>query len=109
MFGGVAGLAFDPCYHQACDTFFNLSHVALDQMSDAAAHATWTLAESKSELAPATSAKAKKGKARQGLEVQGPVPRSLIAAPAQLNRGGAYGRPLVVLSESCRCASRRRS
>ena len=64
MFGGVAGLAYDPCYHQACDTFFNLSHVALDQMSDAAAHATWTLAESKSELAPATSAKAKKGKKR---------------------------------------------
>jgi Zn-dependent M28 family amino/carboxypeptidase len=64
VFGGVAGLAYDPCYHQACDTFFNLSHVALDQMSDAAAHATWTLAESKSELAPATSAKAKKGKKR---------------------------------------------
>jgi Zn-dependent M28 family amino/carboxypeptidase len=64
VFGGVAGLAFDPCYHQACDTFFNLSHTALDQMSDAAAHSTWTLAESKSELAPATSAKAKKGKKR---------------------------------------------
>jgi Zn-dependent M28 family amino/carboxypeptidase len=64
VFGGVAGLAYDPCYHQACDTFFNLSYVALDQMSDAAAHATWTLAESKSELAPATSAKAKKGKKR---------------------------------------------
>ena len=67
VFGGVAGLAFDPCYHQACDTIFNLSHTALDQMSDAAAHATWTLAESKSELAPATSAKAgksmKRGKA----------------------------------------------
>ena len=25
LFGGVAGLAYDPCYHQACDTFFNLS------------------------------------------------------------------------------------
>jgi Zn-dependent M28 family amino/carboxypeptidase len=67
IFGGVAGLAYDPCYHQACDTFFNLSHVALDQMSDAAAHATWTLARSKSELTAAKAAKkgkkAKRGKA----------------------------------------------
>jgi hypothetical protein len=47
VFGGVAGPAYDPCY-QACDTFFNLNHDALDQMSDAAAHATWTLARSKS-------------------------------------------------------------
>jgi hypothetical protein len=28
--------------------FFNLSHTALDQMSDATAHATWTLAEARS-------------------------------------------------------------
>jgi Zn-dependent M28 family amino/carboxypeptidase len=50
IYGGVAGLAFDPCYHQACDTFFNLSHTALDQMSDATAHATWTLARSRSAI-----------------------------------------------------------
>ena len=31
IFGGVAGLAYDPCYHQACDTLFNLSHQALDE------------------------------------------------------------------------------
>ena len=67
VFGGVTGLAFDPCYHQACDTFFNLNHEALDQMSDAAAHATWTLARSKSPLTTAAAAKkakkSKKGKA----------------------------------------------
>ncbi len=64
VFGGVAGLAYDPCYHQACDTFFNLSYPALDQMSDAAAHATWTLARSRSPVtnAQAATAKAKKGK-----------------------------------------------
>ena len=63
VFGGVTGLPFDPCYHQACDTFFNLNHEALDQMSDAAAHATWTLARSKSALTDAKSAKkAKKSK-----------------------------------------------
>jgi Zn-dependent M28 family amino/carboxypeptidase len=77
VFGGVAGLAYDPCYHQACDTFFNLSHEALDQMSDAAAHATWTLARSKSALTDAKAAKkakkSKRGKAwkyRGGLVVR---------------------------------------
>jgi Zn-dependent M28 family amino/carboxypeptidase len=62
LFGGVAGLAYDPCYHQACDTFFNLSYTALDQMSDAAAHATWTLARSRSAITEANAAKAKKAK-----------------------------------------------
>jgi Zn-dependent M28 family amino/carboxypeptidase len=76
-YGGVAGLAFDPCYHQACDTFFNLSYTALDEMSDASAHAAWTLAESKSPITKAQgakAAKAKKGKQRhtRSLKFQGP-------------------------------------
>jgi Zn-dependent M28 family amino/carboxypeptidase len=73
VFGGVAGLAYDPCYHQACDTFFNLSHQALDEMSDAAAHATWTLARSKSDLTDATAAKkAKKSKRGKAWKYKGP-------------------------------------
>jgi Zn-dependent M28 family amino/carboxypeptidase len=62
IYGGFAGLAFDPCYHQACDTFFNLNYTALDQMSDAAAHAGWTLARSRSAITEAEAAKVKKGK-----------------------------------------------
>ena len=42
----AAGVPFDPCYHQACDTIANINNTALDQMSDAAAHATITLAQS---------------------------------------------------------------
>jgi Zn-dependent M28 family amino/carboxypeptidase len=61
IYGGFAGLAFDPCYHQACDTFFNLNYTALDQMSDAAADAAWTLARSRSDITEAQSAKVKKG------------------------------------------------
>ncbi|HXV98941.1 MAG TPA: M28 family metallopeptidase, partial [Anaerolineae bacterium] len=38
IYGGTAGVAFDPCYHQACDTFDNNSNEVLDQFSDAAAH-----------------------------------------------------------------------
>ncbi len=44
-YGGTAGTAYDPCYHLACDTFANISLTALDQMSDAAAHATITFAQ----------------------------------------------------------------
>ncbi len=42
IYGGTAGLAYDPCYHQACDTFANNNNRGLDEMSDAAAHATYT-------------------------------------------------------------------
>jgi Zn-dependent M28 family amino/carboxypeptidase len=44
IYGGTAGIAYDPCYHQACDTIDNLSESALDEMSDAAAHAVLTFA-----------------------------------------------------------------
>ena len=36
--GGTAGIAYDPCYHSACDTIDNLSHEALDINSDAVAY-----------------------------------------------------------------------
>jgi aminopeptidase S len=42
-FGGSAGAFADACSHLACDTIANLSDVALDQMSDAVAHAVATL------------------------------------------------------------------
>lgn len=38
-YGGTAGVQYDPCYHLACDTYANNSDTALDQMSDAVAHA----------------------------------------------------------------------
>lgn len=50
IYGGTAGLAYDPCYHQACDDIDNLSSTALDQMSDAAAHATLVFAQSSSAV-----------------------------------------------------------
>ncbi|MET8996252.1 M28 family metallopeptidase [Amycolatopsis sp. NPDC004169] len=45
-YGGTAGVAYDSCYHQACDTFANNNLVALDQNADAIAYATVTLAYS---------------------------------------------------------------
>ena len=42
--GGTAGNASDPCYHQACDTFTNVDEDALDEMTDAIAHVILTFA-----------------------------------------------------------------
>jgi Zn-dependent M28 family amino/carboxypeptidase len=44
IWGGTAGVAYDPCYHAACDTFDNVNLEALDEMSDAVAHAVLTFA-----------------------------------------------------------------
>ena len=44
LWGGSAGDQFDPCYHLACDTFDNVSLVALDLNADAVAAATLTFA-----------------------------------------------------------------
>ena len=48
VYGGTAGVAYDACYHKACDTINNLSTRALSEMSDGVAHATLTLARSRS-------------------------------------------------------------
>jgi Zn-dependent M28 family amino/carboxypeptidase len=44
IYGGIAGQQYDPCYHQACDTFSNNSNEVLDLNSDAIAFATLTYA-----------------------------------------------------------------
>jgi Zn-dependent M28 family amino/carboxypeptidase len=38
--GGTAGVAYDKCYHQACDNLGNLDRVALDRNADAIAWVT---------------------------------------------------------------------
>jgi len=44
IYGGFAGAAFDPCYHQACDTVDNINQVVYSEMGKAAAHVLETLA-----------------------------------------------------------------
>ena len=43
--GGTAGVAFDPCYHQACDNINNLDMVGAETLADGGAHVTAVLAE----------------------------------------------------------------
>lgn len=40
LYGGEAGVAFDPCYHQSCDDISNIDQQALEINADAAAFAT---------------------------------------------------------------------
>lgn len=52
LFGGTAGVAYDACYHQACDNLNNLSVDALNEMGDAAAHAVLVMGKSKTGFYP---------------------------------------------------------
>jgi Zn-dependent M28 family amino/carboxypeptidase len=45
MFGGTAGVAYDPNYHTERDDISNVNRTSIDIMSDAVAHAALTLAQ----------------------------------------------------------------
>lgn len=62
IYGGLAGVQYDPCYHLACDTFAGtgdgpgatapgLALKALDEMSDATAHAVLFFSRTKVDVA----------------------------------------------------------
>jgi Zn-dependent M28 family amino/carboxypeptidase len=61
QYGGIANAQYDPCYHAACDTYVGtgdgpgatapgLGLVALDQMSDAAAHSVYVLTHTRVDV-----------------------------------------------------------
>ena len=70
VYGGTAGAPYDPCYHLACDTYANNSNTALDQMSDAVAHAVLLFSKRNFDQAPlvdpALAASALSAKAASG-------------------------------------------
>jgi Zn-dependent M28 family amino/carboxypeptidase len=63
VYGGTAGVAYDKCYHSACDDMTNLNASALYELGDAAAHAVYTLALTKTGFFPDGSLRAA-GKAK---------------------------------------------
>jgi len=60
VYGGTAGEQYDPCYHEACDDISNLSTRALHELGDAAAHAVFTLARTRTGFFPDGSLRAAK-------------------------------------------------
>jgi Zn-dependent M28 family amino/carboxypeptidase len=110
VYGGAAGSWYDPCYHQACDTFRTVVYeppldadgleegseaadaalmhgngpVGLGQLADGAAHATWTLARSRSPLVGLAEARAARtAKARRKFKTA-----ARRAAEEQVYKGG---------------------
>ncbi|MFC7645618.1 M28 family peptidase [Streptosporangium lutulentum] len=56
VFGGTAGIAYDPCYHAACDDINNISTAALDRNSKAVGYATAYYAYDLSSIPARTTA-----------------------------------------------------
>jgi Zn-dependent M28 family amino/carboxypeptidase len=50
LYGGTAGIPFDPCYHQLCDTLANINEQGLLEHKDAAVHAIATFAQTTSAV-----------------------------------------------------------
>lgn len=73
VFGGTAGVALDPCYHEACDTFQNVSRRSLHELSDAAVHAIVTFAFADANVITSPDLQARK--------------RKRVAASTRLYRG----------------------
>ncbi|MGY1635748.1 M20/M25/M40 family metallo-hydrolase [Geodermatophilus sp. SYSU D00742] len=59
LYGGTAGVAYDACYHQACDDIANVNEQALGELGDGAAHATLWLAQA--EVLPGSAPAAAPG------------------------------------------------
>ena len=55
LFGGQAGVAYDRCYHQACDGFDNVNLQGIGEMSGAVAHAVWAFSQDVSSVTNATA------------------------------------------------------
>jgi Zn-dependent M28 family amino/carboxypeptidase len=73
VYGGTAGAAYDSCYHQACDTKNDRSTTALDQTSDAAAHAPLLFAMTKSSVNGTDKAS---NQAKDNMQFKGSLARS---------------------------------
>jgi Zn-dependent M28 family amino/carboxypeptidase len=71
-YGGTAGAPYDACYHEACDTTNNLSTKALSELSDGVAHATWTIAKSRTGFFEDQSLTARKTGKRVKTRMKGP-------------------------------------
>jgi Zn-dependent M28 family amino/carboxypeptidase len=72
-YGGIAGQPYDACYHKSCDTITNLDTKALAELADGVAHATWTLAKSRTGLFEDQSLRARKAKPMKTQTRAGPV------------------------------------
>jgi hypothetical protein len=72
IYGGTAGLPYDSCYHEACDTIGNLNRMSIEELADGAAHATLTFAQTTSAV-KGTDKASKTNTATSKMEYEGPM------------------------------------
>ena len=77
LWGGTAGVAYDPCYHQACDTYANNNDMALEVNADAVAFGVLQYAMNTSDV--------------NGLAGKGNFPPVEPAAPGFASSSGQGG------------------
>jgi Zn-dependent M28 family amino/carboxypeptidase len=82
IWGGVAGEQFDPCYHEACDTYNNVNLHALEVNSDLIAFAQLTFAYS------TESVNGVRGRRVPGKRVELPAPAGPEGTFAEEGGGG---------------------
>jgi Zn-dependent M28 family amino/carboxypeptidase len=86
VYGGIEDEQYDPCYHEACDTFDGtgdgpgatppgLGLVSLDQLSDGAAHATLAFAMTTSAVPGTDKSSDKAAAIAASMEFKGPKAR----------------------------------
>src|SRR5690606_4778777 len=49
-YGGQAGVAYDPCYHDECDTILNVNFIVFEEMLKAIGHEVYTYALSTADV-----------------------------------------------------------
>jgi Zn-dependent M28 family amino/carboxypeptidase len=82
--GGIAGQAFDPCYHRLCDNLGNVDRVALDRNSDAIAFVLGSYAISTEDI---NGVPPRSTRARTRAAAARSAQASLAEAPPDNHRG----------------------
>jgi Zn-dependent M28 family amino/carboxypeptidase len=59
-YGGLADVAYDECYHEACDNILNVNREALRQFGKAAAHAVLYFGMTREDITPPAAAAARR-------------------------------------------------
>ncbi len=96
LWGGVAGRAYDPCYHSACDDLGNIDDAALNRNSDAIAYAMWTVGGTQAANDFSVALSPSSGTVEAGQSVTTTVSTATTKGNAQTIRLSAEGLPAGV-------------
>ncbi|ANZ40801.1 hypothetical protein BBK82_37270 [Lentzea guizhouensis] len=92
--GGTAGRAFDPCYHQSCDTTANISDTHLNRAVDGIAYTLWKSAVGSAPSADfSVAVSPSSGSVAAGSSVSATISTQTVSGSAQSVQLTASGLP----------------